>query len=86
MARITDPQLKQLIRSSTKAAGQDGSTLADLAIQDPKQLEASYAAWRKAGEAGPFEDIGRWAESFERLWEDRLDNLGEYLNSIAHEE
>lgn len=37
-------------------------------------------------EAAPFEDIGRWAESFEQLWSDRLDNLGEYLNSIAHEQ
>lgn len=36
-------------------------------------------------EAAPFEDIGEWAESFERLWSDRLDSLGEYLNSIEHD-
>lgn len=36
-------------------------------------------------EAAPFEDIGRWAESFEQLWSDRLDSLGDYLNSMAHE-
>jgi DNA-binding transcriptional ArsR family regulator len=37
-------------------------------------------------EAAPFEDIGEWAESFEQLWKTRLDSLGEYLNSIAHEQ
>ena len=37
-------------------------------------------------EAAPFEDIGRWAESFEWLWEDRLDNLGEYLKSTTNGE
>jgi DNA-binding transcriptional ArsR family regulator len=33
-------------------------------------------------EAGPFEQIGRWVDSFERLWEVRLDSLGDYLNSL----
>lgn len=36
-------------------------------------------------EAAPFQDIGTWAESFERLWEERLDSLGEFLKSIAGE-
>lgn len=36
-------------------------------------------------EAAPFEDIGQWAESFERLWDERLDSLGDFLNSMAHE-
>lgn len=30
----------------------------------------------------PFEQIGHWAESFERTWEARLDSLGTYLRSI----
>lgn len=33
-------------------------------------------------EAAPFEEIGRWAESFAQLWEARLDSLGEFLDSI----
>lgn len=34
-------------------------------------------------EAAPFEEIGRWAESFAQLWETRLDSLGRYLESIT---
>lgn len=34
-------------------------------------------------EAAPFEEIGRWAESFAQLWEARLDSLGRYLESIT---
>jgi DNA-binding transcriptional ArsR family regulator len=37
-------------------------------------------------EAAPFEDIGRWVASFERLWDERLDSLGDFLNSIAPEQ
>lgn len=36
-------------------------------------------------EAEPFEDIGQWVASFERLWDDRLDSLDDFLNSMAHE-
>jgi DNA-binding transcriptional ArsR family regulator len=36
-------------------------------------------------EAAPFADIGQWVASFERLWDDRLDSLGDFLNSMAHE-
>jgi DNA-binding transcriptional ArsR family regulator len=32
-------------------------------------------------EAEPFERIGHWVDSFERLWEVRLDSLGRYLGS-----
>ncbi|BBZ02129.1 transcriptional regulator [Mycolicibacterium chitae] len=34
-------------------------------------------------EPEPFEEIARWAGSFERLWEARLDSLGAYLDSIT---
>lgn len=30
----------------------------------------------------PFEEIGEWVDSFEQLWETRLDSLGTYLNSM----
>lgn len=36
-------------------------------------------------EAAPFEDIGQWVASFERLWDDRLDSLGDFLSSITNE-
>lgn len=37
-------------------------------------------------EAAPFDSIGQWVESFERLWDERLDSLGDLLKTIAHEE
>ncbi|QGG96297.1 ArsR/SmtB family transcription factor [Actinomarinicola tropica] len=30
-------------------------------------------------EAEPFDEIARWAESFEHLWATRLDSLGDFL-------
>ena len=33
-------------------------------------------------EAEPFDAIGHWVDSFERVWEIRLDPLGELLNSM----
>jgi DNA-binding transcriptional ArsR family regulator len=35
--------------------------------------------------AEPFERIGQWVDSFERLWEVRLDALGRYLGSTDAE-
>lgn len=36
-------------------------------------------------ESQPFEEVGHWVESFERLWESRLDSLGSYLASMTGE-
>jgi DNA-binding transcriptional ArsR family regulator len=33
-------------------------------------------------EAEPFDAIGHWVDSFERVWEARLESLGELLNSM----
>jgi DNA-binding transcriptional ArsR family regulator len=33
-------------------------------------------------EAEPFDAIGHWVDSFERVWETRLDSLGEPLDSM----
>jgi DNA-binding transcriptional ArsR family regulator len=33
-------------------------------------------------EVAPFDEIGRWVGSFERLWDTRLDSLGRFLASI----
>ncbi len=34
-------------------------------------------------EAKPFEQIGGWVDSFEQLWETRMDSLEGYLDSIT---
>lgn len=36
--------------------------------------------------AEPFEQLGSWADSFERLWDTRLDALGTYLASRADDD
>ena len=36
-------------------------------------------------EAEPFEAIAGWVDSFEQLWETRLDSLGQYLESLEAE-
>lgn len=36
-------------------------------------------------EAEPFEAIADWVDSFEQLWETRLDSLGRYLESLEAE-
>lgn len=37
-------------------------------------------------EAEPFEEIGEWVDSFERLWSTRLDSLEIYLKSMQAKE
>jgi DNA-binding transcriptional ArsR family regulator len=37
-------------------------------------------------QAEPFDEIARWADSFEHLWEVRLDSLGDYLATSDTEE
>lgn len=34
----------------------------------------------------PFEQIGHWVDSFERLWETRLNSLDRHLDSITRDE
>lgn len=36
-------------------------------------------------EAEPFEAIAGWVDSFDELWETRLDSLGHYLESLTAE-
>jgi|AntRauTorckE6833_2_1112554.scaffolds.fasta_scaffold28465_5 DNA-binding transcriptional ArsR family regulator len=33
----------------------------------------------------PFDDLATWVESFESLWETRLDSLGAYLDRLDHD-
>jgi DNA-binding transcriptional ArsR family regulator len=37
-------------------------------------------------QAEPFDRIARWVDSFEDLWEGRLDSLGDYLRTNETEE
>lgn len=37
-------------------------------------------------QAEPFDRIARWVDSFEHLWEVRLDSLGRYLHANPDEE
>lgn len=37
-------------------------------------------------QAEPFDQIARWIESFQHLWEVRLDSLGDYLRTNETEE
>lgn len=36
-------------------------------------------------EAEPFEAMAGWVDSFEQVWESRLDSLGDYLESLEAE-
>jgi DNA-binding transcriptional ArsR family regulator len=41
------------------------------------------AQWRPSRlRAGPLEDVSRWLERFRRHWEERLDQLDEYLQEL----
>lgn len=37
-------------------------------------------------QAEPFDRMARWVESFDRLWQARLDSLGDYLQTSESEE
>ena len=54
--------------------------LAEAGIVNAEQV-ARHRIYRL--EARPFEEIGAWVDSFEQLWETRLDSLGDYLDSMA---
>ncbi len=47
------------------------------------ESRARYRIYRL--EAEPFEEIGRWVDSFEQLWETRLDQLGRFLDDFDDE-
>lgn len=41
------------------------------------------AQWRPSRlEAGPLEDVSKWLERFRRHWEERLDQLDDYLRGL----
>lgn len=85
-------QIVELLRDGPLSVGQIVDTLALRQPQVSKHLrvlaETGLVSGRRRArqriyrlEAAPFEELGAWAESFEELWETRLDRLGGYLES-----
>ena len=83
-------QIVELLRGRPFAVGDIAEALS---IRQP-QVSKHLRVLREAGlvdvepvarrrihhlRAEPFEEIGSWVDSFERLWETRLDSLGTYL-------
>ncbi|CAA0119860.1 Transcriptional repressor SdpR [Mycolicibacterium vanbaalenii] len=89
-------RIVELLRAGPQSVGDIAETLGIRQPQVSKHLRVLNESGIVAGEArarrriyhlevAPFEEIGRWAESFERLWEIRLDSLGRYLDSVTRE-
>lgn len=89
-------KIVELLRGGPLSVGEIASALGIRQPQVSKHLRVLGDSGIVAGEAlarkriyhletQPFEAIGDWVESFERLWDARLDSLGSYLNSITQE-
>ncbi|WP_326545534.1 metalloregulator ArsR/SmtB family transcription factor [Mycolicibacterium sp. ND9-15] len=87
-------KIVELLRAGPLSVGEIAATLEIRQPQVSKHLRVLGDSGIVAGqavarqriyrlEAAPFEEIGRWAESFAQLWEARLDSLGRYLESIT---
>ena len=45
------------------------------------------AQWRRCRiESGPLKEVSEWTERYRRLWEERLDRLGEYVQQLNAKE
>lgn len=89
-------QIVELLRSGPSSVGTIANTLAIRQPQVSKHLrvlaesgvvEVEPVARQRIYHlrAEPFEEIGEWVDSFERLWEARLDSLGTYLRTRSEE-
>ncbi|BBY18394.1 ArsR/SmtB family transcription factor [Mycolicibacterium litorale] len=89
-------RIVELLRVGPKSVGEIADELGIRQPQVSKHLRVLGDSGLVAGEslarrriyhleAEPFAEIGRWVESFERLWEARLDSLGDYLDSMTRE-
>ena len=89
-------RIVELLRAGPQSVGDIAETLGIRQPQVSKHLRVLHESGLVTGEAlarrriyhleaTPFEEIGRWVESFEQLWEIRFDSLGRYLDSIKHE-
>jgi DNA-binding transcriptional ArsR family regulator len=90
-------QIVELLRPRPYAVGEIAETLSIRQPQVSKHLKVlgesgivrvEPQARRRLYylQAEPFDQIARWVESFEHLWEDRLDSLGDYLRTNETEE
>lgn len=86
-------QITELLRNGPSSVGDISETLV---IRQP-QVSKHLAVLSESGivtvepvarqriyhlKPEPFSQMGHWVESFERLWETRLDSLDRYLDSI----
>lgn len=96
LAEPSRMRIVELLRAGPQSVGEIAETLAIRQPQVSKHLRVLGDSGIVTGEAlarkriyhleaQPFEEIGRWVESFEQLWQSRLDSLGSYLNSITPE-
>ncbi|BBX20546.1 transcriptional regulator [Mycolicibacterium duvalii] len=87
-------RIVELLRTGPLSVGEIAETLEIRQPQVSKHLRVLGDSGIVVGEAlsrkriyhldpAPFEEIGRWVESFTHLWEARLDSLGRYLDSLA---
>lgn len=89
-------QIVELLRGRASSVSDIAEALTIRQPQVSKHLRVLFEAGIVAAEpvgrrriyhlrAEPFEQIGSWVDSFERLWEMRLDSLGTYLDSTQHD-
>ncbi len=87
-------QIVELLRSGPSSVGDIAEALAIRQPQVSKHLRVLSEAGIVTGERSarhriyhlepePFDAIGRWVDSFERLWDARLDSLGDFLDSTT---
>jgi DNA-binding transcriptional ArsR family regulator len=89
-------RIVELLRAGPRSVGEIAEALGIRQPQASKHLRVLSESGIVAAEAlarqriyhlepGPIEDIGRWVESFEHLWEARLDSLGRFLDTLTNE-
>ena len=90
-------QIVELLRTSSFAVGEIVETLSIRQPQVSKHLKVLAETGivrveRRARQRiyhlqpEPFDGIARWIDSFEHLWDVRLDSLGDYLQTNGTEE
>ena len=87
-------QIVELLRSGPRSVGEIVEALGIRQPQVSKHLRVLSGAGLVAAEprarqriyrleSDRFDELGDWVDSFEDVWEARLDSLGTYLNTIG---
>jgi DNA-binding transcriptional ArsR family regulator len=99
-AALGEPSRLRIVELLRERPFRVGELAETLAVRQP-QVSKHLRVLREAGivaveprarqriyhlRAEPFERIGSWVDSFERLWEVRLDSLGSFLESMERPE